>query len=320
VPLTRSGKKVQRDEVKTAEQTDSLLAPKQASEESEPTGPIVSAIFVVYNQRPALRRAIEALERSRNREKVEILIVDCASTDGTSSLDQDFPSVNILRMPHHFGAIKALNIATRTAKAELLLFLSPNVEVEANTVEALAARLEDDSEASAACPLLITASGQPVSHIHRIPTKDELAAALKGASLPEVAIDASLEMINVDYPELDALMVRKAFVRGMNFFDERRFGHYWADADLAAQIRRAGKKIRLYTGIKAVYHPAEDPLAGDKTAQIDKINGAVALLAKYGGGGMGLRLGAAFGALARFDVGTFSKVLSGQKLDGSQAG
>jgi GT2 family glycosyltransferase len=320
VPLTRSGKKVQREEVKTAEQTDSVLAPKAAAEETEPSGPIVSAIFVVYNQATALRRAIEALERSHIREKFEILIVDCASTDGTANLDQDFPSVNILRMPHHFGAIKALNIATRTAKAELLFFLSPNVEVQPETVEALAARLEEDVDASAACPMLTTPSGQPLSHIHRIPTKEELAATLKGVPLPQVALDASQGVINVDYPELDAVMVRKMFVRGMNFFDERRFGHYWADADLAAQIRRAGKKIRLYPGIKVVFHPAEDPLSGDKTAHVDKINGAAALLSKYGGGGTSLKLSAALGALAKLDFGLFSKIVAGQKLDGSQAG
>src|SRR5258708_37753169 len=31
----------------------------------------------------------------------------------------------------------------------------------------------------------------------------------------------------------------------MNYFDER-FGHRWADADLAAQIRRAQRKVRPY--------------------------------------------------------------------------
>src|SRR5262249_13782286 len=144
------------------------------------------------------------------------------------------------------GATKALNIATRTAKAELLFFLSPNTEVEPNTVQTLAAHLEEDTEAAAACPLLKTPSGEAVSHVHHIPTKDELASAVKGQDLPSISIDTSQEFVNVDYPGLDALMVRKGFVRGMNFFDERRFGHYWADADLAAQIRRAGKKIRLY--------------------------------------------------------------------------
>jgi len=124
--------------------------------------------------------------------------------------------------------------------------------------------------------------------------------------------------VDVAYPGMDALLVRKQFVRGMNFFDER-FGHYWADADLAAQVRRAGKKIRLYTGIRATYHAAPDPLAGDPLAEVDCISGAAALLSKYGGGGFPFRLGAALSALGRFDIGRFSKILNGKKLDGSQA-
>ena len=94
----------------------------------------MSAILVGYNQAAALRRAIEALERSANREQLEILLVDCASADETASLDEHYPSLTVLRLPDHFGATKALNIATRTARGELLLYLSPDVEVAPDTI------------------------------------------------------------------------------------------------------------------------------------------------------------------------------------------
>jgi GT2 family glycosyltransferase len=279
----------------------------------------VSAILVAFNQASALHRAVQALEQSKEREKLEILVVDCGSNDGSSNVDTDFKAVNMLRLPHHLGAARAMNIATRTAKGDLLFFVSPNVEVKLDTVAMLAARLDADQEAVAACPLLTDAEGKPVSRVYKMPGKDELASVCKGGELTPIAIDESQDAVTVEYPGMDALMVRKAFVRGMNFFDER-FGHYWADADLAAQTRRAGKKIRLYPAIRAVYHPAADPLAGEKIAQIDKIAGAAALLSKYGGGGFTFKLGAAFGALGRGDFGGFTKVLSGEKLDGSQAG
>ena len=35
-------------------------------------------------------------------------------------------------------------------------------------------------------------------------------------------------------------MVRKQFIKGMNYFDER-YGHFWADADLAMQVKHAQK-------------------------------------------------------------------------------
>ena len=85
----------------------------------------MSAVLVSFNQAPALRRAIEALERSQDRERLEILVVDCGSQDESPRLDADYPAVQILRLPQHFGATRAMNIAMRTAKAELVLLPVP---------------------------------------------------------------------------------------------------------------------------------------------------------------------------------------------------
>ena len=300
-------------------------AQKPARVEEEPQGPRVSAILLGYNQAPALRRAIEALERSRDRERLEILVVDCGSSDSSTQLDTDFPAINILRLPHHLGAARAMNIAVRTAKAELILFLSPDVEVAPDTVTALADRLQPDAdgpenEIAAVCPLLLDPNGQPAARVHQIPTRAELTAAARGEALPTVTLDLTQESIPIAYPELDAVLIRKHFVRSMHYFDQR-FGHYWADADLAMQIRKAGRQILLYPGIRATFHPAEDPLAGDPLVRADRIGGAAALLGKYEGGmaAFTFRLGAILSALGRFDLGLVSKLAGGQKLDGSQA-
>ncbi len=307
--------------------TGESIAPAQkpARVEEEPQGPRVSAILVGFNQAPALRRAIAALERSRDRERLEILVVDCGSRDESTQLDTDFPSINMLRLPHHLGAARAMNIATRTAKGDLLLFLSPNVEVAPETVSALVDRLQPDPDApetdvAAVCPLLVDPEGRPASRIHAIPTKAELAAAARGETLPPANLDLTEESVAVAYPELDAVLIRKLFVRSMHYFDER-FGNYWADADLAMQIRRAGRQIRLFPGIRATYHAAPDPLEGDPLARADRIGGAAALVGKYEGGGaaFSMRFGLILSALVRFDLGLVGKLAAGQKLDGSQA-
>jgi GT2 family glycosyltransferase len=300
-------------------------AQKPQRVEPEPQAPRVSAILVGFNQAPALRRAVEALEHSRDRDRLEILVVDCGSRDESTELDTQFPAINMLRLPHHLGAARAMNIATRTAKAELLFFISPNVEVAPDTVTALADRLQPDPEApetdvAAVCPLLVDPEGNPVSRIHPIPTRAELSAAARGEQLPSTALDLAQDSISVAYPELDAVLIRKHFVRSMNYFDQR-FGHYWADADLAMQIKRAGKQIRLFPGVRATYHPAPDPLEGDPLARADRVSGAAALVGKYEGGmaALSFRLGAVLAALARFDLGMVGKLTGGQKLDGSQA-
>jgi hypothetical protein len=128
-----------------------------------------------------------------------------------------------------------------------------------------------------------------------------------------------MESVPVEYPGIDALMVRKQFVKSMNYFDER-YGQFWADADLAMQVRRAQKKIRLYPQIRATYSPEADPLAGDRLLAADRTVGAAAFLGKYHGfmAGVSFRLGALLRALSRLDLWQFLAIASGRKLDGSQ--
>jgi GT2 family glycosyltransferase len=286
-----------------------------------PPTPQVSAILIGHNQAPHLRRAIEALERSQNREQLEILLVDCASTDGTGSLDETYPGLTILRLSEHFGATKALNIATRTARAELLFYLSPNVEVAPDTIAKLVEHLEAASDTAAVCPLLTNSEGKPAWRALPMPSRELFTKMCAGGDPPYTAMpDLTQESVGVAYPGRDALLIRKHFVAGMNYFDER-LGEYWADADLALQIRRGGKKIRVYPQVRVTYTPA--PAANTtNTAEIsDRIVGAAVLLSKYHGmfAGLGFRLGAMVNALFRFNLSLFFAILGGQQMDASKS-
>lgn len=280
----------------------------------EPQPLRVSAILLAYNQAAQTRRAIEALEKSRDREHLEIIVVDCGSRDGTASVDAEFPGINMLRLPHHIGAARAWNIATRTAKAPLLLFVSPDVEVLPDTASRLAEVLDADPETVAACPLLIDEAGKPSPRVYSLP----LPAAVTADTPALATVDLEAPSA-IDWPSFDALITRKRFVEAMNYFDQR-YGHYWVDAEFAMQARRAGRKVRLIPDVHAVVHPGGDPLAGDSLAAADRIAGAAAYAGKYGGSGFGLRMGAALKALGSFNLGLFAALLGGSKLDGGQAG
>ena len=288
--------------------------PQEPPLSEEPSGPRVSAVLVGYNQAPQLRRALEALQRSRDAERLEILVVDCGSQDESSRLDAEYPAINMLRLPHHLGATKAMNIATRTAKANLVFFLSPSVEVQPDTLSRLAALLEEDPAATAVCPLLVDPGGEPVARISPLPTPSNVDPA-------PANLDLSQDSIAVEYPGRDAIMVRKQFIRGMNYFDER-FGQHWADADLAMQISRAGKKIRLYPAVRATLHPEPDPVEGETLSDADQALGAAAFFGKYYGffSGLSFRLVTILKALGRFNFRLLGYLVSGQKLDGTQSG
>src|ERR1700730_5555803 len=139
-------------------------------EVEEAPAPKVTALIFSYDSAPALRRCLAALESSKDRALLEILMVDCGSHDESPQLDAEFSNVTILRLPRYFGRTKALNIGTRTAAGEYLFFLTPQVEVLPTTIPALLSRLEPDPDTVAACPLLVDTDARQAQEFFRLPT------------------------------------------------------------------------------------------------------------------------------------------------------
>jgi len=300
-----------RETQKREQPVETVAIPQEPVD--QPVEPRVSVILIAHDQAAALRVAIAALEKSQDRERIEIIVVDCASHDDSRELDTEFENITLLRLPHNLGATRAMNIGVRTAKAEIIFFVSPNVEVAPGTITQLADRFENAPDTAAVCPLLIDRSGSPISRDQKI--RD----AVTGKN-PGETITATGESVAVEYAPFTALMIRKQFIKGMNYLDER-FGHFGADLDLAMQIRNAQRKIRIYPGIAATYHDAPYTFADETLATADRENGIAAWLAKYDGFFSGLmhRIGAIFGALARFRFGLLAALAGGKKLDGSQS-
>lgn len=288
-------------------------------EELQPDVPStqVSVLIVTYNCVEPLRRCLRALEQSQGRQTFEVLVVDNGSQDGSSGIDADFPSVTVLRLPRHFGFTKACNIGIRTAKGEHLFLLSPEVEVELKTVTALAERLERESGALAAGPLLVDERGDTVSESLRLPTPDMLSRSWRDGLPAERVSAVGTEPIAVELHDGRALLLRRQTIKGINYLDER-FGEFWSDVDLAYQIRRAAKKILLLPDVRAIVREPLPPRKG-LAFEADRAAGAAAYAGKYFGfvAGLSLRLKIALRALMSGELGLFLRALEGRKIDGN---
>lgn len=286
---------------------EETLAPQ-----AQPEPPRVTVIIVTRNQARALRRCLEALHRSTILDRIEIIVIDNASTDGSNVIQDDFEKITYLKLPKNFGWTKAANIAMRSSLAESILFLDPRVELAPDAIAVLAAEVSEESNAAAACAALTTPDGAPARAMRKLPSPGDLRPAFY--ALPELPA----EPVAVDFPGVFALLIRKPFLKGMSFLDER-YGELWADAEIAAQVRRADRKILLLPAAKGIFH--EDDAAPGLPASLleaDFEQGAATYLSKHCGGGMGRRLTAALGALGTLRLGLFTNLLSGQKIDGSQ--
>lgn len=303
------------------------MQPQTSPQQETPQEPRVSVVIVTWNCVEALRRCLTALNASRQRERLQVLVVDAGSRDGSGQVDAEFPNVTVLRMPRNFGKTRARNIGCRTARAELILFLDPEVEVAPGTVMDLAAAVEADAQAVAAIPRMLDTAGQPVPVAAHLPNRASLVEACRtNSDLPLGPAEGDVELASDA-----ALLVRKNFLRGMNFLDEKRYSQFWGEVELFWRIHNAGKRV-VIAAEPATLHERQTSIRIPRSEQAllasDRIAGAASLISKYEGWGAKIAFltGQFFSALATalrepgYGLRLAMGILSGSRIDGTQGG
>ncbi len=263
-------------------------------------------VVVSHNRVEALRRCLASLEKSEGRETLQVIVVDNASRDGSTQLNDEFSNVQWIRLPKNFGLTKAWNLGWRAADAAYVFFLHADTEVEPGTVPRLAEMLDASEEAVAVCPLLVDGEGRPAPQLGNLPPDGKWRPAETGGGAP----------VEVQYPRGAALMARVFYIKKIRQIDER-YGQFGADADLAMQIRRAGRKILLVPDVRVRHHPrASYP----SVESADFLLGRAVFLSKYVGMVAGIkgRVEAVLRPLAGLRLGELRYTIAGQKIDGTQ--
>jgi hypothetical protein len=276
----------------------------QANSEQQKQPPRVSVVVVSRNRAAMLRRCLESIEASDGRASLQVIVVDNGSSDGSAQLGDDFPEVQFIRLPKNFGLTKALNLGWRASDAEYVFFLHDDTEVQPTTVGLLAGGLDAHAEAAAVCPLLVDGEGQPAPQLGTLPPTGVWRPATPGAP------------VAVEFPRGAALMLRVYFIKAIRQIDER-YGQFGSDADLAAEIRRASRKILLVPSA-IVRHEGRSGYSAMEAA--DFLSSRAVFLGKYHGFGAGIqaRIAAVLSGLAGFRLGELKYTLAGQKIDGTQ--
>jgi GT2 family glycosyltransferase len=96
--------------------------------QSDQHSPLVSVIIVVWNAQKYVMDCLESLRKFIGDVRVEVIVVDNASTDGTPELvEQRFPDVKLIRNPGNFGFARANNIGIERSHGDFLAFVNSDV-------------------------------------------------------------------------------------------------------------------------------------------------------------------------------------------------
>jgi N-acetylglucosaminyl-diphospho-decaprenol L-rhamnosyltransferase len=203
-------------------------------------GPLAHAIVVTHRGAAWLPDCLRALAAQQSRARLEIVVVDNASTDGTAGLlRKEFPSVAVLRLPGNEGYARGNNAGLRralAAGADFAALVNDDVEVMPGWLEALLDAADAHPEAGLFCGTLlfrgeerVNSTGLCIDGFGRARDRDF------GLPLAELRrSDGPVQGVSGG-----ASLVRCALLRRTGLFDPGYFAYY-EDVDLSLRAARAG--------------------------------------------------------------------------------
>ena len=209
----------------------------------------IDIVIVNWNSGSYLRDCLVALDQCADAGRLNLVVVDNASTDHSATgLAVDRAQLHFIKNADNRGFAKASNQGAREGSAPYLLFLNPDVRVEADTVKTAVASLDDPghSDVGILGVQLIDNEGRIQRCCARAPTiatlllhrlfLDRLCPGL----VPPHFLTGwdHCATAKVDQVMGAFLLIRRAIFEQLGGFDERFF-LYYEDVDLCRR-RAAG--------------------------------------------------------------------------------
>lgn len=297
----------------------------------EPNQPRVSVVFAAQNSKDILSGSLDSLAAAgAGTPSLEVVYVDLGSRDGSDLLDRDYPWLVMMRLPRNFGLTRGRNVGIRVAHGEYVVLMDPRIRVEPKTLSNMADALDERKDAAAAVCQVVDEKGAVLPQTFPLPVRSVLCSACLENQDPPAAMPSG-DVVEAARPWL--IMVRRRFIAGMNYLDEKRYWNSWSEVDLFRQVLSSGKKTLFVPGARAVLSGDErrpSTAAGRALEASDRAAGACSYLAKQKGfmAGLGLKVSLLLSSFGRaisfrepgYHLRLFANLLGGAAVDGTQGG
>jgi N-acetylglucosaminyl-diphospho-decaprenol L-rhamnosyltransferase len=220
-----------------------------------------SGLSVVVVNHDAGRSLGLFLSTLRAEGVTEVVVVDNASTDGSSDGVESDPSVRVIRTGANLGYGTGVNRGLAVTGAEFVLVSNPDVSVHPGALESLRAAFAADPTLAIAGPRILAADGSRYPSARRFPSAvTAVGHALLGIVVPGNRFTRRYRMADldptspspVDWVSGACFMARRRALEELGGFDESYF-MYLEDVDLCWRAHRAGWAV-AYVPAAVVTH------------------------------------------------------------------
>lgn len=208
--------------------------------------PKISVVVTTFNRKKQLTELLNSvLSSNYPKEKMEIIVVDDASNDGTNDfVKKNFPEVKLIRNQKEQLTSESRNTGIRYSNTDLIFVIDDDNILNSECIKILTETMMQNESIGILMPAMCYDSGLFCNSIRRnMTTSITSFLTIPGNNLVET----------VDCP--NAFMLRKKVLDKVGLFDSKKFPIHYEEADLGQRIRNAGYRICCQTKAKTFHHP-----------------------------------------------------------------
>ncbi|WP_163852956.1 glycosyltransferase [Paenibacillus elgii] len=211
----------------------------------------VSIIIPVYNKVEYTKQCLEAIINNTVEELYEVIVIDNASTDGTSEYLNGLPSnVKVIKNELNAGFVGACNQGASVASGKYLVFLNNDTVPVQGWLENLVSLADSDPTIGIVGAMLVYPNGT-LQEAGGIIWDDGSGWNYGRGDDPQKPMYNFVR--EVDYCSGACLMIGTKLFNMLGGFDERYAPGYYEDTDLCFAAREAGYKV-MYQPKAIVLH------------------------------------------------------------------
>lgn len=229
--------------------------------------PHVAVIILSFNHKGDVLKLIASLDKSVTRGfKIQILIVDNGSTDGTPEAVRKLGGIKLIANKNNLGFAAGNNVGMKEAIREgfdYIALINDDTEVDKDLIESIFLAHERNEQAGAISPKIYFAKG---FEYHKKYKESELGKVIwyvggkidwqniygSNRGVDEVDRGQYDEAVETDFATGCFAMYKSKALKEVGLFDERYFT-YMEDADLSMRLRKKGWKV-LYEPKGMLWH------------------------------------------------------------------
>ena len=233
----------------------------------------VSAVVLSWNDRLHLKTCLESLEQTNDGKRLEVIVVDNASSDGSAEMVRSvFPGVRLIQNHENLGFAKGNNIGIKASSGRYVCLLNSDIKLFEGCLRGLLDYMERNPDIGILGPKILNADLTHQSSCRTYPGLwNNFCSAVGLANVfKHVKVFSGEHMfyfrgdrvVDVDVLVGCLWLVRQEAIKQFGLLDERFF-MYAEDVDWCRRCWRAGWRVVFFPDAQAIHYRGASSIKQD---------------------------------------------------------